>query len=75
MTFADVADNRILKPQTELEERINAFSNEDNFHYNLFLHDVELVMGYTLERYGSYASVMRHLWGDDSKAVRKLLYT
>lgn len=77
MTFADVADNwiRIPEPQSELEERVNAFANEDNFHYNLFLHDVELVMGYTLERYGSYAGVMRHLWGDDSKAVRKLLYT
>lgn len=77
MTFADVVDNwiRIPEPKSELEERINAFANEDNFHYNLFLHDVENVMGYTTDRFGSYAAIMRHLWGDDSKAVRMLLYT
>ncbi len=31
-------------------------------------------MSYTLDRFGSYTSVMRYLWGDDSEAVRTLLY-
>ena len=77
MTFADIVDNwiRIPEPQTELEERINTFADEDSFHYNLFLHDVETVMGYSPDRFGSYTAIMRHLWGDDSKAVRMLLYT
>ena len=42
---------------------------EDNFHYNFFLNDVEKVLGYTLDRFGSYAAVLRHIWGDDSKAA------
>lgn len=77
MTFADVVDNwiRIPEPRNELEDRINAFADEDSFHYNLYLYDVENVMGYGLDRYGSYTAIMRHLWGDDSKAVRMLLYT
>ena len=42
------------------------------FHF--FLHDVEKVLGYTLDRYGSYAAVMRHVWGDDTRAVREYIY-
>lgn len=77
MTFADIADNwlRIRNPTTELEHRINAFADEDSFHYNLFLHDTEVALGYTLDRFGSYSAVVRHLWGDDSKTVRMLLYS
>ena len=77
MGFSDVVDTWLYasNPQTELEERINIYIEEDDFHYNLLLHDVENVLGYTLDRYGSYAAVMRHVWGDDSRAVRELLYT
>lgn len=77
MTFADIVDNwvRIPDPHTELDHRINSFADEDNFHYNLFLHDVEVVLKYTLDRFGSYAAVLRHLWGDDSKPVRMLMYS
>ena len=76
MGFADVVDTwfYISNPQNELEERVNMYVSEDNFHYNFFLHDVENVLGYTLDRYGSYAAVMRHLWGDDSRAVREYIY-
>ena len=76
MGFADVVDTwfSIPNPQNELEERINLYVAEDNFHYNFFLHDVEKVFGYTLDRYGSYAAVLRHIWGDDSRAVREYIY-
>lgn len=77
MMFADILDSwiRIDNPKTELEERINAFVEEDDFHYNFFLNDVEKVLGYTLDRFGSYAAVLRHIWGDESKAVRQLQYS
>lgn len=73
---ADLLDSwfRIPSPQTELERRVNVFIEEDNFHYNLFLYDMEEVLGYTTSRFGSYGAIMRHLWGDDSKAVRMLVY-
>ena len=74
---ADLLDSwfRIPNPKTELERRVNTFIDEDNFHYNLFLYDMEDVLGYTNGRFGSYAAIMRHLWGDDSRAVRMLVYT
>ena len=74
---ADLLDSwfRIPNPQTELERRVNTFIDEDNFHYNLFLYDMEEVLGYTTSRFGSYSAIMRHLWGDDSRAVRMLVYT
>lgn len=76
MGFADVVDTWffIPNPQNELEERINLYVAEDNFHYNFFLHDVEKVLGYSLDRYGSYEAVMRHIWGDDTRAVREYIY-
>lgn len=76
LAAADVLDCwiRIPNPQSELERRVNAFIDEDNFHYNLFLYDVEDVLGYTPSRFGSYGAIMRHLWGDDSKALRMLIY-
>ena len=76
LAAADVLDSwlRIPNPQTELERRVNIFIDEDSFHYNLFLHDVENVLGYTPSRFGSYGAILRHLWGDDSKAVRMLIY-
>lgn len=76
MGFADILDSwiRIENPKNELEERVNAFANEDNFHYNFFLHDVEKVLGYTLERYGSYEAVVRQLWSDETKTVRQYYY-
>ncbi len=77
MSFADILDNwlRIPNPKNEMEQLVNTYVEEDNFHYNFFLHDVESVLGYTLERYGSYEAVVRHIWGDDSKTVRQFVYT
>lgn len=77
LAFADIVDTWLYvpNPQNELEERINMYITEDNFHYNFLLHDIENVLGYTLDRYGSYAAVMRHVWGDDSRAVREYIYT
>lgn len=76
MAGSDLLDNwfRIPNPTTELEHRVNVFIDEDNFHYNLFLYDVENV-GYTVDDFGSYTAVLRHIWGDDSKAVRMLVHT
>ena len=77
MSFSDIMDSWIYfeNPQNEIEERINVAVSEDDFHYNFFLRDMEAVSGYTIDRYGSYAAVMRHLWGDESKSVRQLVYT
>ena len=77
MAFADILQNwiRIPNPQTEQEHRVNVFVSEDNFHYNFLLNDLDNVLGYTMDRYGSYSGVMRHIWGDDSRAVRRLMYT
>lgn len=77
MTFADLLDSWLYVPDasSDLEKRVNTFVSEDNFHYNLFLHDVEMVLHYTVDQFGSYSAVLRHLWGDESKAVRQLMYT
>ena len=76
MSFADVVDTwfSIPNPKNELEERVNVYVAEDSFHYNFFLHDVENVLGYNLDRYGSFAAVMRHVWGDETRAVREYIY-
>ena len=54
LSFADILDSwvRIPEPKNELEHRINVFVNEDNFHYNLFLHDLEEVLDYSLKKFG-----------------------
>lgn len=77
MGFADLLDSWLYvpNPQSDMEKKINIFVGEDNFHYNLFLHDVEEVLDYTMDRFGSYSAVVRHIWGDESKAVRQLIYT
>ena len=76
MGFADACDTwfAIEYPENELEERVNVYIAEDSFHYNFFLNDVEKVLGYTLDRFGSYAAVLRHVWGDDTRAVREYIY-
>ena len=76
MSFADILDTWLLfpDPQSELEERINKHIEEDDYHYNLFLHDVENVLGLSLSDFGSYSAVLRHLWGDDSRAIREYIY-
>ena len=76
MGFADILDSwiRIENPKNELEERVNVFASEDNFHYNFFLHDVEKVLGYTMDRYGSFEGIVRHLWSDETKTVRQYYY-
>ena len=76
MSFADILDTWLLveEPRNELEERINKHITEDDYHYNLFLHDVESVLGLSLDDFGSYSGVMRHLWGDDSRAIRRYIY-
>lgn len=76
LSAADVMDTWLYfpNPRTELEELVDAFIGEDNFHYNFFLHDLEEVFGYTMDRFGSVSAVMRHMYGADSKAVRELMY-
>ena len=73
MSFADTW-LLVEEPRNELEERINKHIAEDDYHYNLFLHDVESVLGLSLDDFGSYSGVMRHLWGDDSRAIRRYIY-
>lgn len=64
------------KPTNELtpiEQKINAFVNEDNFHYNFYLKDFE-TLGYTFQAFGSSSAVIRHVYSEESIAVRKLVY-
>ena len=77
MSFSDIVDTWLYvpNPKNELEERINIYIREDDFHYNLLLHDLDKVLGYTNDRYGSFSGVMRHIWGDDSRTVREFIYT
>ena len=76
LTGADLLDTwlYIPNPKSDLEKRVNIFIEEDNFHYNFFLHDFENVFGYTLDRFGSYTAVMRHMYGAESRTVRELIY-
>ena len=76
MGAADIIDTwiRYEHPKNELEERINRFVDEDDFHYNLFLHDVEHVLGYGSDRFGSFQGVVRHLWSDETRTVRQFFY-
>lgn len=76
VSFADIVDTWLYvpNPTNELQERINIYVNEDDSHYNLLLHDIEKVLGYGIERYGSFTGVVRHLWGDDSRATREYVY-
>ena len=76
LSFADVLDTWIYipNPQSELEERINIFVREDNFHYNFFLKDMQ-TLGYTVDRFGSLDGVLRHVWSGESRAVREFIYT
>ena len=77
MGASDILDNwiRVQNPQTELEHRINAFIAEDSWHYNFFIHDMDNILNYTINDFGSYGGILRHIWGDESKAVRMLVYT
>lgn len=67
---------RIDKPESELsdvEKRVNTFVNEDNFHYNFYLRDLE-TLGWSLDKFGSTAGLLRHVWASESSSVRLLMY-
>lgn len=76
ITFADVLETwvQIPQPKTELEEQINVYVKEETFHYNYFFHDMK-VLGYTVDRFGSFEGVIRHVWGDESRPMREFMYT
>ena len=57
-----------------IEKKINAFINEDNFHYNYYLKDLEM-LGYTIEKFGSVNAVIRHVFSEEAIPVRKLVYS
>ena len=63
LTAADILDSwiRVPEPKNELELRINVFVEEDNFHYNLFLHDVEAVLGYSVDKFGQLIVQFMHV--------------
>jgi hypothetical protein len=76
MSFGDVLDNWLYvpNPTSDLEKVINTFISEDNFHYNMYLQDME-TLGYGINRFGSFQAVLRHVWSDESSAVRRFIYT
>ncbi len=57
-----------------IEKKVNAFINEDNFHYNFYLKDLE-TLGFTIEKFGSVNAVIRHVFSEESIPVRKLVYS
>ena len=59
----DVLDNwiRVPEPKNDLERRINAFVEEECFHYNFFLHDVESVLGCTVNKFGMFTCSSVHI--------------
>ena len=75
MSFADLLDSwmHVPNPTTDMDEFINTFIDEDDYHYNFYLEDTA-VLGYNIERFGSYRAVIRHIWSDETKAIRQLVY-
>ena len=68
---------KVDKPETELsklEKRLNTFIDEDNFHYNFYLRDLEH-LGYTIEKFGSVAGILRLVWAPEGLTTRKLIYS
>lgn len=57
-----------------IEKKIDAFINEDNFHYNFYLNDLE-TLGLSMEKFGSANAVIRHVFSEESIPVRKLVYS
>ena len=64
---------RYENPRNALEKRVNQVLKEDDFHYNLLFHDVK-ALGYTIDRYGSFEAVIRHLWSDETHSIRQFFY-
>lgn len=67
---------KIEKPREQLnniEQKINNFIDEDNFHYNFYLDDLKK-LGYGLGRFGSTSAVVRHVFSEEAIPVRKLVY-
>jgi hypothetical protein len=79
MGFADVITlvMRINKPEHELtwiERKINDFVNEDNFHYNFFLHDLQ-TLNFNINKFSTPIGVIRHMFSEESIDVRQLIYS
>jgi hypothetical protein len=73
MSFADL-NKYFLRAEPagdELQERVNAYSREDDDHWGLYLEDFE-----TLGCEGRHTSAgwLRFLWGDETRAQRMLSY-
>jgi len=66
--------DKCREDQSLSERKFNDFIMEDNFHYNYLLHDIER-LGYTIERFGTTSAVIRHVFAEESIAVRQLIYT
>ena len=64
------------KPEEQLttvERKVNNFINEDNFHYNFYLNDLE-ELGYGLDRFGSTSGVIRHVFSEEAIPTRRVVY-
>ena len=64
---------RYENPRNPLEKRVNGLIKEDNFHYNLLFYDLK-ALGYTIDRYGTFEAVIRHLWSDKTHSIRQFYY-
>jgi hypothetical protein len=76
MSFADLLDSWMFipNPSSEMEKFVNTFIDEDDYHYNFYLED-NAVLGYNIDRFGTYPAVVRHIWSDETKTIRQLMYT
>lgn len=64
---ADKNDKKLSEPMV----RINKWLEEDDFHYNFYLHDLE-ALGYSMDKFGSTSAVIRHVYAEESQVLRRL---
>jgi len=67
---------RIDRPESELDllqRKINTFIQEDNFHYNYYLRDLER-LGFDIACFGSADGVIRHMFAEEGIPTRRVVY-
>jgi len=67
---------RLDRPEHELDlpqRKTNAFIQEDNFHYNYYLRDLER-LGFDMACFGSADGVIRHVFAEEGIPTRRVVY-
>lgn len=67
---------RLDRPEQDLnlpQRKANAFIQEDNFHYNYYLRDLER-LGFDITCFGSADGVIRHVFAEEGIPTRRVVY-